>query len=213
VLAWERFHNSAHDSGDYGAHVALDAQGNAYITGTSNVPGDRGDTDVTTAKYSPAGELLWSKTFAGAGAYKDWATGIAVDAQGNAYVTGSAWRGSAYWYDLVTVKYAPDGAEQWVRYHNGPLGGSDHANAVALDADGNAVVTGYESTRDQTTSRSFDQFVTVKYAPDGTTLWTAKRSTAQLGDHAVDVAVDAAGNSYVTGFAWTAAGGNESRTS
>ena len=211
VVDWEKFYNSPNNLADYDPRMAVDGQGNTLVTGTSIVPGSSEDTDISTVKYDPAGQQLWARTFAGVGNYKDWATDIAVDAAGNVYICGSSWRGSAFSYDLVTIKYSPDGTEQWVRYLNGPLGSSDFANALALDTGGNVIVTGYDRTRDATTGRNFDEFVTVKYAPDGTELWVSRRSEAQIGDHAIAVTVDASGNSFVTGFAWTDSGNAQSK--
>ncbi|HYN86759.1 MAG TPA: Ig-like domain-containing protein [Pyrinomonadaceae bacterium] len=207
LLAWEQFYDSPYHLADYDSIVALDPQGNSYVTGTSNVPGGGGDTDISTVKYDAAGRPVWSRTFVGLGGYKDWATDIEVDSAGNAYVTGTSWRGNAYWYDLVTIKYDTNGNEQWVRYHNGPLGSTDMGNAAALDPSGaGIVVVGYEATRDPFTGQGFDQFVTIKYAADGTQQWLARHSQEKRGDHAIDVAADAGGNYYVTGFAYTSTG-------
>ena len=64
--------------------VAVDAQGNVYVTGdTDSYFG--GDEGASLVKYTSEGELLWEKTWGdeGEGGY-----GIAIDAQGNVYVTG-----------------------------------------------------------------------------------------------------------------------------
>src|SRR5262249_3233483 len=85
--------------------IALDAQGNAYITGDSSggsLPTTVGAVqeippspvcapdfchDEFVAKFSPAGSLVYSTYLAGEG--DDAGKGIAVDASGNAYVAGS----------------------------------------------------------------------------------------------------------------------------
>lgn len=56
-------------------------------------------------------------------------------------VTGSSnqYGGNA---DYATVKYNPDGIEQWVAYYNHSGNRNDHAEGIALDSDGNIYVTG-----------------------------------------------------------------------
>jgi hypothetical protein len=79
--------------------VATDSAGNVYVagnyTGNPNFnPGgtpvtltSAGQTDIFVAKYAPSGLLSWVKS--AGGALADTATGIAVDASGNVYVTGT----------------------------------------------------------------------------------------------------------------------------
>ena len=66
--------------------VATDAAGNSYVAGQSTRGGDVRYGFV--AKYSPTGALLYVN-FLGNGHCNTWATGIAVDAQGSAVVTGA----------------------------------------------------------------------------------------------------------------------------
>jgi hypothetical protein len=83
--------------GDYGAGIAVDAAGNAYVTGrttstdfpTANPvqPTYGGDGDAFVAELNPSGSALVYSTYLG-GSGSDAGSGIAVDAAGNAYVTG-----------------------------------------------------------------------------------------------------------------------------
>jgi hypothetical protein len=66
---------------------------------------------------------------------------MALDAAGNVYVTGKSSSSSMH-FDYATVKYDPDGNEQWVARYNGPGNGSSSASAIALDAGGKVYVTG-----------------------------------------------------------------------
>jgi hypothetical protein len=77
--------------------IAVDAAGHAYIAGyaaSSNFPTENprqarpgGQGDAFVAKFDPDGTPVYS-TYLG-GSYLDYATGVAADAQGNAYVTGT----------------------------------------------------------------------------------------------------------------------------
>ena len=118
---------------------------------------------------------------------------IAVDNVGNAYVAGFGYGGFPNSRHYVTIKYGPEGTEAWVRQYYGP--GNSHAVAVATDQGGNVYVTGWSvnSTDDA-------DYVTIKYDAAGTQLWL-HRYDGRPGwdDRAVAIAVDDAGNVFVTG--------------
>jgi hypothetical protein len=80
---------------DWGSDVAVDGSGNAYVTGLTasiNFPTqnpyqtDQGIWDIFVTKLSGSGSLIYS-TYLGGGGH-DEGSGIAVDGNGNAYVTG-----------------------------------------------------------------------------------------------------------------------------
>ena len=91
--------------------IAADAAGNAYIAGDTSsadfpVSGNAGGrhvrrrrrrarTDAFYVKLGPTGAFLYG-TFIGGSDY-DWATGIAVDAAGNVYVSGGTTLGRRRW--------------------------------------------------------------------------------------------------------------------
>src|SRR5262249_57675001 len=82
---------------DEGNGVAVDAAGNAYITGytaSTNFPlqspirgSNANSVDAFVTKLNPAGSALVYSTYLG-GSALDYATAIAVDSSGSAYVTG-----------------------------------------------------------------------------------------------------------------------------
>ena len=82
---------------DAGRGIAVDAAGNAYVTGetlSTNFPmanpfrGTFAGGDAFVTKLNAAGSALIYSTYLG-GTRDDFGHGIAVDAAGNAYVTGS----------------------------------------------------------------------------------------------------------------------------
>jgi hypothetical protein len=207
ALAWQNVYDGPQHLADFDPHIAVDAQGNTYVTGTSG-SATSGDTDISTIKYSSTGEQLWAHSFAGPGGYKDWANDIKVDADGNVYVTGVSWAGAfaGSEYDAVTIKYAPDGTQLWARYYNGPSGHWDRGEALALDGDGNVYIAGYSQGTRQN-GALYDEFLTVKYDAGGNELWARRRSTTQIADRAYRLAVDAEGNAYVTGESFISTAG------
>ncbi|MDQ3623863.1 MAG: SBBP repeat-containing protein, partial [Verrucomicrobiota bacterium] len=179
--------------------IAIDGAGNVYVTGVS-LGGFPVSRDYATIKYDAVGNELWVARYDGPpnapanGA--DEAVGVAVDDEGNVYVTGTS-VGSGSAEDYATIKYDPDGNELWVTRYNGPGNGRDAANHLATDASGNLYVTG-----SSVGSGTGNDFATVKYDRDGNELWVARyNGPANLGDSAIALVVDAAGNVYVTGQA------------
>ncbi len=174
-------------NGDDGANaLAVDASGNVYVTGQSRGT-DSGD-DYATIKYSSAGVPLWTNRY-DAG-YWDRAQALAVDASGNVYVAGSdSW-------DYTTIKYSSAGVPLWTSLYDGPDNQGDAATALAVDDSGNVYVTGASSG-----STSGSDYATIKYSSAGVPLWTKRYNGPGNGeDHATSLAVDAAGNVYVTGY-------------
>jgi len=178
--------------------LEVDESGNVYITGESNT--GFGFLDLyATVKYNPAGDTLWVARYKGPGPEGlSQAYDLAVDMDGNVYVTGRSDPSSGFGFnfDILTIKYDSDGEPQWVERYNGSGNSSDVANSIALDSDGNVFVTGL------TVETSTADYCTIKYHPGtGEILWLATyNGPANSVDAAYSIAVDASGNSYVTGY-------------
>src|SRR5262249_6583331 len=98
--------------------------------------------------------------------------------------------------DYATVKYDTDGHQIWVARYDGPAHYDDYPAALAVDAKGNVYVTGSSFN----TGSSYQDFATVKYDPGGKQLWVARYAGAGNGAVPTAIAVDDAGEVYVTGF-------------
>ncbi len=132
----------------------------------------------------------------------DYAYGVAVDGEGNAYVVGNTLgtlpgQTSSGGRDAFVRKYDSSGNELWTRQFGSNT--NDIAYDVAVDGEGNAYVVGYTfgTLPEQTSSGSFDAFVR-KYDSSGNESWTRQFGTDAI-DVARGVAVDGAGNAYVVG--------------
>ena len=89
--------------------------------------------------------------------------------------------------------------EEWVARYQTATGG---ASAIAVDGNGNVYVTGPNGCWAEDWGGCDHNYVTVKYDRDGKQLWVARYDAAGSFDQATAIAVDAAGNVYVTGESW-----------
>jgi hypothetical protein len=117
-----------------------------------------------------------------------------VDHSGNVYFTGIS-DGGATLYDYATVLIDSSGVYQGVWRFNGTGNANDEAVDVAVDDLGNVYVTGkaYGAGSDL-------DFTTIRYSETGQEEWVSVyNGPANGSDEAADLAVDAAGNLFVTG--------------
>ncbi|KAA9331919.1 SBBP repeat-containing protein [Adhaeribacter soli] len=217
---------------DGGMGIAIDGSGNSYVTGffqsniifgTITLTGD-GGLDMFTVKYNASGAVMWAVK--GSGTSNDSGADIAIDGSGNSYVTGF-FSGTATFggitltsngpSDVFAVKYNASGAVIWAMKAGG--NGADSGADIALDGSGNSYITGtFVGTANfggisLTSSSGSDDVFIVKYDASGTVLWAVKGG-GPGNDKGLSIAIDASGNSYVTGtFRGTASFGSTTLTS
>jgi hypothetical protein len=234
---------------DVATDVAVDSTGSVYVAGYTNSAGfpPAGVTrigpgggscgsgadvypcfDAFVAKLDPTGSRLEYVTYIG-GSGDDYATGIAVDGLGNAYVTG--FTNSADWptahapqaspggglcgnanpepcFDAFVAKLDATGA---TLLYSTYLGGSadDYGQGIAVDSAGSVAVTGFTASADFPTrplagSQSvpagrYDAFVT-KLEPTGPSLVYSTYWGGSADDYGTSIALDPAGDAYATGY-------------
>ena len=187
---WVRSYNGPGNGEDTAAALGVDGQGNVYVTGES--AGGGTGNDFATVKYSPDGTVDWVKRYSGPGSQWDGATALAVDGQGNVYVTGGLTVGT--YGDYCTIKYSPNGNVLWDRLYDGS-GYWDMPSALKVDGQGNVYVTGTSMA-----ANFYMNYATVKYSPGGDKLWDRRYHGSGNGnDGATALALDGQGNVYVTG--------------
>jgi len=186
-----RYDGPAHRD-DYAYAIAADDGGNTYVSGYSFGKGT--EHDFLILKYDPNGQLLWVARYNPPRNRDDICETIAIDAEGNVYVTGID-RTSKTSYDFATLKYSSDGQKVWMARFGGPGSNFDAAKAIAVDLDQNVYVAGFSYEGE----KQYD-YVTIKYDSNGNQRWIAKyNGPARRVDEALDLIVDDTGNVYVTG--------------
>ena len=117
-------------------------RGSLYAAGVADYYS--GADDFLLARYSSSGRLLWKRTWNGPENGWDALEDLVVDGAGNAYVCGSARRTSNdYGGEYVVLKYGARGNLKWaVTRYFGELNNAPEADAIGLDADGDAYVSG-----------------------------------------------------------------------
>ena len=204
TVLWEQRHNGSMNGDDQAPAVAVDGSGNVVVTRSSDDGPPSFNADYYTAKYAAAtGVLLWEKRYNGPANGTDFPKAVVVDGSGNVVVTGySGSFTSGGGWDYYTAKYAAaTGALLWEQRYNGPKNNSDYSQAVAVDAGGNVVVTGYSENNGST-----DNYTAKYAAANGALVWE-KRSKNQIDrvnpyDRLNAVAVDDSGNVIVTGHSY-----------
>jgi Beta-propeller repeat len=213
---------------DAATGIAVDAAGSAYIAGYTdsyNLPTanpeqnfNAGGNEVFVAKLNPAGSGIEYCTYIG-GSADDRAYGIAVDASGSAYITGSTT--SHNFPTRYPIQSMIQGGRSAFVLKLNPAGnmlvfstylggnGSDTAYGIALDAAGNSYVVGDTTSMDFPAAAfqsgyhgSQDAFVAKISADGGRLLYGTYLGGAAI-DHGAAIAVDAGGSAYITGSTYS----------
>ena len=201
--------------------MALDAHGNVFVVGfaRNDFPTTAGayretttkPTDSFVAKLDATGSTLVYGTFLGASYLGgSAAASIAVDEAGAAYITGGT---SSADYPLTpgafdsTLDHQPEGAVAKLDPAGSSLVystfyGGAYSNAIAVDGEGNAYVTGSspspqdfpttEAAFDRSPNGGWDTFVT-KFSPEGSLVYSTL-----LGDSTMTGATESRSTAWAT---------------
>ncbi len=225
VLIYSTYFGGLND--DYGNGIEADAAGNVYITGitySDNFPTKNamqhllhGVGNAFVAKFNPSGALIYSSYIGGS--KEDVGFAITIDANGGTYITGSTDSSDFPITASAFQKQKQGQIDAFVTKLNAAgdaivystfLGGKANniANSIAIDASGNAYVTGETTSSNFPTTQSAyqrilsgpsDAFVS-KLNAAGSNLAYSTFLGGMMQETGFGIAVDNAGSAYVTGL-------------
>ena len=212
-----------------GHNLKIDSSGNAYVGGrteASDFPTRNpiqaafggGSDDGFLTKLNSSGSALVYSTYIGGGEY-DQARSLAVDVDGNAYLTGITESPNfptrnpiqpdfAGEQDTFAIKVnAAGSALVYSTYIGGS--GNDVGHAIAVDSAGNAFITGLTDSPDFPTANAYqsayqggegNDVIVVRINAAGTSLAYSTYLGGSKNEESRAVAVDDAGNATITGY-------------
>lgn len=183
---WVRTYNGLGNGWDTIHGLVADSKMNVYVTGSSEGK-SAGESGYATIKYDSNGNQKWLRYFPGILYVNNKASAMAIDSEGNVFITGS--RSNDQDEYCITVKYDTFGNQKWVRKNNGV------PRTIVTDLKENIYVAG--ATKDKSLA---NDYLTIKYDTKGNKKWS-KRYNSRLNDDqtANAIAVDSDGVIYVAG--------------
>lgn len=136
----------------------------------------------------------WVRRYNEPGNMNDHTTSLALDKQGNVCVTGYC-ETATQSTNIVTLKYTPTGAQQWVASFNYTGNVADEPHAMVIDTAGNIYVAGSSGSF---LTQIYD-CVLVKYNPAGTLLWSRGYGGFTGAFYTNDLILDRQGSIYIVG--------------
>jgi len=156
--AWVRTLASGNGTFDRFYDVAFDGAGNIYATGGITVGANY---DLYLAKFSQAGDTLWTRSYASPSGLDDVPVGIGIDDSGYVYVGG---RTQGATIDFLVVKYDTAGNFIWATPYDG-AGGADNVRDMVADGAGNSYLVS------ESMSGSQRDFIVIKVDNAGSVAW------------------------------------------
>ncbi|RYU94227.1 SBBP repeat-containing protein [Emticicia agri] len=212
MKAWEEGGSNM----EKGMDIGVDANGNIFVTGvihgsskfgTKVILGPDND-NVFLAKYDKNGTFLWARTGGGNG--DDEVTALAIDKNGNVYLTGRFEETATFGNytvesggnkDIFIIKYNTNGDIEWLQKAGGT--GNERSRCILTNAVGDIYVTGnFQETAffngQSAVSAGEDDIFLAKYSSAGVIQWV-KRVGGIEDDDSKGLAIDGQGNLYMTG--------------
>ena len=181
--------------------VSSDPQGNVFTggsTGSSLGMPNAGSLDAFVSKFDASGALLWTRQLGTTGS--DECCCVANDAQGNVFLCGNtqgslagALRGGT---DAFVAKYDAAGNQLWANQFG--TSGTDYANSLSIDGQGNVCVVGATDGNLGGPNQGHEDAFACEFSSEGIPLWTTQFGTA-FDDLAYGISTAGPGRLYICG--------------
>jgi hypothetical protein len=176
-----------------GTGIAVDGAGDAYVSGKAHNVADGSDNGLYL-KFDPTG-TMFVYGFIQPGGGPVSTNGVAIDTAGDAVFTGQ-YSPSATEHDLLATRFTPSGTVTYSHFYPFGAGSSGQGNAAAMPGTGaSTTIAGWANIPGTTTAQNAAVF---KLDATGTPTASGVLADATT-DSANAVALDTAGNIYVTG--------------
>jgi hypothetical protein len=205
-----------------GSAMCVDGQGNIYTTGYTSGLGAIGTLSITTAcnayvaKYSPAGTLIWARSFPFTAINYGTSYGVACNAAGDVYITGTFMGtvvigtqtfvaytapNNAFYSDMFVVKYDAAGNLIWANVY-GANTGNECGYSACVASNGDLLITGtYGSSTlaigSTTLAGGGNRYFIARFAANGTPVWAISSGPGYA--NAFNLDMDANGDLYICG--------------
>jgi hypothetical protein len=163
--------------------IAAAGNGNLYVAGEIAIPYSNGASECLTLAYSSNGVWLWTNSSVGPSNPEFITAG-----EGSIYVANDADG------DYTVFAYSAAGEPLWTNQYAGP-NEENQVEAITVGPQGFICVTGNSYPGEGAEA----DYATVAYSSNGAALWTNRYDGFGGYNSPVAIAIDAAGNVYVTG--------------
>ena len=200
-LLWQKSYGSS----QFGAAkaVSVDENGILYVAGSTQEFGV-GSYDVFVLKYLSDGTLSWQKAWGGDD--EERVCNLAVDGNGDVYITGWTDSFTSTSTDAFLLKYSLDGTLLWQQVWSGDHG--DYISALSIDGSGFVYASGVTSSSIDGLTGAF----LLKYSPNGLLSWQKAWFNSDQSTF-LGMCMDSSGLLYLAGSSksvqglWTSPGG------
>ena len=199
---WTFMYDSVTHANDAGNAVAVDADFNAYFTGSAYRSGN--EDDIFIAKVDAHGDYQWGWLIGGSDEAEDYGFGIDVRDDGTNATAGlldSSLEGN----NLYVITHTSGGVEIFSYSYNRYviLPETEVGRGAAIDSNGYIYACGSAYNRDTSTN-----IIVFKFTPSGSRTWSDEVDVEDDTDIAYDCAVDESDNLFVAGSVRIASGEN-----
>ena len=194
---WEFIYEGTEEtSSEIAVAIAVDAQQNVFVTGTTDTSTGTNYRNIYTAKLDANGLLIWENIYNGSAGGADVPVAIGLDAAGNVYV-GATTVNTGTGFDATLICYSPSGTLAWsTSVDKG--GQAETCSAMIIDNQQNIYAAGAFLPA----SGAQSDGLLVKFNSSGTVVWDTvydySAATNDL-DFFNSIALDNAGNIFVAG--------------